>query len=83
VAGWFGWANRTLESTAESRQIPQIWFQYAYRGYMALKALDDHVLEPALPPAIFYNLLVSAEVPIAEELAEPASPRRPAAAATR
>jgi ubiquinone/menaquinone biosynthesis C-methylase UbiE len=83
VAGWFGWANRTLESTAESRQIPQIWFQYAYRGYMALKALDDHVLEPALPPAIFYNLLVSAEVPIDEELAEPAPPRTAAAAATR
>ena len=81
VAGWFGWANRTLESTAESRQIPHIWFQYAYRGYLALKALDDHVLEPALPPAIFYNLLVSAEVPIGEELAEPASPRASAAAA--
>ena len=69
VAGWFGWANRTLESTAEARQIPALWFQYAYRGYMALKALDDHVLEPALPPAIFYNLLVSAELPIAAERA--------------
>jgi ubiquinone/menaquinone biosynthesis C-methylase UbiE len=74
VAGWFGWANRTLESTAESRQIPSLWFQYAYRGYMALKAVDDHVLEPALPPAIFYNLLVSAEVPVAAERAEPVSP---------
>jgi ubiquinone/menaquinone biosynthesis C-methylase UbiE len=74
VAGWFGWANRTLESTAESRQIPALWFQYAYRGYMALKALDDHVLEPALPPAIFYNLLVSAEAPLAGERAQPVSP---------
>jgi ubiquinone/menaquinone biosynthesis C-methylase UbiE len=74
VAGWFGWANRTLEATAEARQIPTLWFQYAYRGYMALKALDDHVLEPALPPAIFYNLLVSAEVPVEGERAEPVSP---------
>jgi len=79
VAGWFGWANRTLESTAEPRQIPGLWFQYAYRGYLALKALDDRVLEPALPPAIFYNLLVSATVPIDAELAEPA--RHAAAAA--
>jgi ubiquinone/menaquinone biosynthesis C-methylase UbiE len=63
VAGWFGWANRTLESTAESRQIPRLWHQYAYRGYMALKALDDGLLEPRLPPAIFYNLLVSAQAP--------------------
>jgi ubiquinone/menaquinone biosynthesis C-methylase UbiE len=63
VAGWFGWANRTLESTAESRQIPRGWHLYAYRGYMVLKALDDRLLERALPPAIFYNLLVSAAVP--------------------
>jgi ubiquinone/menaquinone biosynthesis C-methylase UbiE len=63
VAGWFGWANRTLESTAEARQIPRAWHLYAYRGYMLLKALDDRVLERALPPAIFYNLLMSARVP--------------------
>lgn len=81
VAGWFGWANRTLESTAEPRQIPAIWFQYAYRGYLALKALDDRVLEPALPPAIFYNLLVSASVPADAAVAEPVP--QPAAAAAR
>jgi ubiquinone/menaquinone biosynthesis C-methylase UbiE len=64
VAGWFGWANRTLESTAEARQIPHGWHLYAYRGYMLLKALDDSLLERALPPAIFYNLLMSAQVPV-------------------
>ena len=63
VAGWFGWANRTLESTAESRQIPRRWHLYAYRGYIALKALDDRLFERALPPTIFYNLLVSAQAP--------------------
>jgi ubiquinone/menaquinone biosynthesis C-methylase UbiE len=68
VAGWFGWANRTLESTAEARQIPRLWHQYAYRGYMALKAVDDLLLERALPPAIFYNLLLSAEAPTEGEL---------------
>jgi ubiquinone/menaquinone biosynthesis C-methylase UbiE len=82
VAGWFGWANRTLESTAESRQIPSLWFQYAYRGYMALKAVDDHLLEPALPPAIFYNLLVSAAVPPGDtERVRPAARARTVAAA--
>jgi ubiquinone/menaquinone biosynthesis C-methylase UbiE len=63
VAGWFGWANRTLESTADSGQIPRAWHLYAYRGYMLLKSLDDRLLERALPPAIFYNLLMSARVP--------------------
>jgi ubiquinone/menaquinone biosynthesis C-methylase UbiE len=79
VAGWFGWANRTLESTAEPRQIPRMWHQYAYRGYMALKALDDRLLERALPPAIFYNLLVSAEVPLDDVVAGPSAARTAAA----
>src|SRR5436305_2970834 len=56
LAGWFGWANRTLESTADPLGIPRAWHHYAYRGYLALKALDDALLERALPPAIFYNL---------------------------
>jgi ubiquinone/menaquinone biosynthesis C-methylase UbiE len=73
VAGWFGWANRTLESTAEPRQIPRSWHLYAYRGYMLLKALDDSLLERALPPAIFYNLLV------AERRSGRAAGRRPVA----
>ena len=81
VAGWFGWANRTLESTAEPRQIPRLWFQYAYRGYMALKALDERLLERALPPAIFYNLLLSAEAPLHGSLAELPAPVTAAAAA--
>ena len=63
VAGWFGWANRTLESTAEIRQVPPLWFRYAYHGYLALKEVDERLLEPRLPPAIFYNLLVSARAP--------------------
>jgi ubiquinone/menaquinone biosynthesis C-methylase UbiE len=71
VAGWFGWANRTLESTAEPRQIPRAWHLYAYRGYTLLKALDDRFLERALPPAIFYNLLMSARVPVGASAAEP------------
>ncbi|MEA2405357.1 MAG: hypothetical protein QOE08_2004, partial [Thermoleophilaceae bacterium] len=61
VAGWFGWANRTLESTADPAQIPTAWHLFAYHGWRALKTLDDRLLERRLPPAIFYNLLISAE----------------------
>lgn len=78
VSGWFGWANRTLESTAEARQIPSLWFNYAYRGYVALRAVDTRVLERRLPPAIFYNLLLSAQSPA--ESSSAASPPRPQAA---
>ena len=65
VASWFGWANRTLEATAEPEEVPRLWLQYAYRGYLALKQVDERLLEPRLPPAIFYNLLVSARAPAA------------------
>jgi ubiquinone/menaquinone biosynthesis C-methylase UbiE len=81
VAGWFGWANRTLESTAHHAQIPQLWFNYAFRGYMALQALDTRVLEGRLPAAIFYNLLISARLP--DEPAAAASESRQAYAAAR
>jgi ubiquinone/menaquinone biosynthesis C-methylase UbiE len=64
TATWFGWMNRTLESTAEPEGVPWPWRQYAYRGYLALQRLDRAVLEGRLPPAIFYNLLVSARKPV-------------------
>jgi SAM-dependent methyltransferase len=60
VANWFGWFNRTLEALADPDDVPMWWRQYAFRGYLLLQRLDEHVLEPRLPPAIFYNLLLSA-----------------------
>ncbi len=63
LANWFGWANRALEATAEPRDIPWLWCQYAYRGYLALQQVDTHLLEPRLPPAIFYNLMLAARRP--------------------
>jgi hypothetical protein len=56
--------NRTLEATAEPEGVPWLWRQYAYRGYLTLQRLDRAVLEGRLPPAIFYNLLVSARKPV-------------------
>jgi ubiquinone/menaquinone biosynthesis C-methylase UbiE len=60
LANWFGWTNRTLEATAAPEDVPWAWRQYAYRGYLTLQELDRRLLEPRLPAAIFYNLMVSA-----------------------
>jgi SAM-dependent methyltransferase len=60
LANWFGWANRALEATADPADIPWAWRQYAYRGYIALQAVDRALLEPRLPPALFYNLMLVA-----------------------
>jgi SAM-dependent methyltransferase len=60
AANWFGWFNRSLEATADPEDVPMIWRQYAFRGYLLLQRLDQRLLEPRLPPAIFYNLLLTA-----------------------
>ncbi|HXC23994.1 MAG TPA: class I SAM-dependent methyltransferase [Solirubrobacteraceae bacterium] len=63
LANWFGWTNRTLEATAHPEDVPWGWRNYAYRGYLALQGVDRKLLESRLPPAIFYNLIVTASKP--------------------
>jgi ubiquinone/menaquinone biosynthesis C-methylase UbiE len=63
LANWFGWTNRTLEATAVPEEVPWGWRLYAYRGYLALQKLDSRLLEPRMPPAIFYNLMITARKP--------------------
>ncbi len=48
AASLFGWANRTLEGTAEPTEVPWAWRVYAYRGYLLLQRLDRSLLEPRL-----------------------------------
>jgi hypothetical protein len=54
---------RSLEATAEPAQVPFRWRLFAYRSYIALQRLDTSVLEPRLPPELFYNLVLSARRP--------------------
>jgi SAM-dependent methyltransferase len=63
AASLFGWANRTLEASADPLDVPWAWRVYAHRGYLLLQRLDRSLLEPRLPAALFYNLLLSARVP--------------------
>ena len=63
LANWFGWFNRTVEASAVHGDIPHRWFRYAYRGYILLQKVDATVLEPHLPAAGFYNLMLVARKP--------------------
>ena len=63
AASLFGWVNRTLEASADPLDVPWAWRVYAYRGYLLLQTLDRSLLEPRLPAAVFYNLLISARAP--------------------
>ncbi len=63
LANWFGWTNRTLEASAEPDDVPLAWRRYAHRGYLLLQGLDRSLLEPRLPAAVFYNLMLAADKP--------------------
>ena len=43
--------------------MPWAWRQYAHRGYLLLQRVDRRVLEPRLPAAVFYNLMIAARKP--------------------
>jgi SAM-dependent methyltransferase len=63
VANAYGWLLRTLEASAEPAEVPFGWRHFAYRSYIALQRLDTTLLEPRLPPELFYNLVLSARRP--------------------
>jgi ubiquinone/menaquinone biosynthesis C-methylase UbiE len=63
LANMYGWVLRSLESTAEPDRVPMRWRNFAFNSYLALQRVDSSLLEPRLPPALFYNLVLSALKP--------------------
>jgi ubiquinone/menaquinone biosynthesis C-methylase UbiE len=63
LANMYGWVLRSLESTAEPDRIPMRWRSFAFHSYLRLQRVDTALLEPRLPPALFYNLVLSARKP--------------------
>ncbi|MQA76005.1 MAG: methyltransferase domain-containing protein [Solirubrobacterales bacterium] len=60
LANAHGWLMRTLEASAEPADVPLAWRRFAFRSYLALQRVDTALLEPRLPPELFYNLVLSA-----------------------
>ena len=67
--------NRTLEATARPEDVPWLWRQYAFRGYLLLQRVDVALLEGRLPPAVFYNLMIAGASRVSERSA-PVTSRR-------
>jgi ubiquinone/menaquinone biosynthesis C-methylase UbiE len=63
LANLHGWTVRTIESTAEPDSVPYRWRLFAFRSYLLLQRIDTALLEPRLPPELFYNLVLSARKP--------------------
>jgi ubiquinone/menaquinone biosynthesis C-methylase UbiE len=60
LANLYGWVLRAWESTADPDRVPWAWQSFAFRSYLALQRVDAALLEPNLPPSLFYNLVLSA-----------------------
>jgi ubiquinone/menaquinone biosynthesis C-methylase UbiE len=63
LANIYGWAVRSLEASADPEEVPWGWNNFAFRSYIALQWVDEALLEPRLPPQLFYNLVLSARKP--------------------
>jgi ubiquinone/menaquinone biosynthesis C-methylase UbiE len=63
LASIYGWVLRALEATADPERVPWGWQSFAFRSYLALQRVDAAVLEPRLPPSLFYNLVLSGRKP--------------------
>lgn len=63
LANVYGWWLRSLESSAVPEEVPDGWRLFAFRSYIALQRADVALLEPRLPPSLFYNLVLSARKP--------------------
>jgi SAM-dependent methyltransferase len=63
LASAYGWLLRTLQAGSDPEQLPHAWHQFAFRSYLALRWVDESLLEPRLPASLFYNLLLSARKP--------------------
>jgi ubiquinone/menaquinone biosynthesis C-methylase UbiE len=63
ASSMYGWVLRAWESSAEPDAVPVAWRNFAFRSYLALQRLDAVLLEPRLPPSLFYNLVLSARRP--------------------
>jgi ubiquinone/menaquinone biosynthesis C-methylase UbiE len=63
TASWFGWPVRTFEAAVRPGALGWGWAMFAYRGWMALSALDERVLSRIVPDEFFYNVCVTGTRP--------------------
>ncbi|MBI1377677.1 MAG: methyltransferase domain-containing protein [Frankiales bacterium] len=65
TASWFGWPVRTFEAAVRPGALGWRWAMFAYKGWMRLSWLDEHVLARVVPDELFYNVCVTGTKPAA------------------
>jgi ubiquinone/menaquinone biosynthesis C-methylase UbiE len=65
TASWFGWPVRTFEAAVRPGALGWTWAMFAYKGWLRLSWLDEHVLSRVVPDELFYNVCVTGTKPSA------------------
>ena len=63
TASWFGWPVRTFEAAVRPGALGWTWAMFAYKGWLRLSWLDEHVLSRVVPDELFYNVCVTGTKP--------------------
>lgn len=66
TASWFGWPVRTFEAAVKPGALGWNWAMFAYKGWMRLSDLDEHVMRRVVPKEYFYNVSVTGVKPARE-----------------
>ena len=62
-AAMLGWPVRTFEAAVPPGRLGLGWAMFAYRSWLRLSWLDEHVLARVVPRAWFYNAVVTGTRP--------------------
>ena len=63
TAAMLGWPVRTFEAAVPPDKLGFGWAMFAYRSWLRLSWLDEHVLARVVPRAWFYNALITGTRP--------------------
>jgi ubiquinone/menaquinone biosynthesis C-methylase UbiE len=63
-AALFGWPVRTFEAAVPPEKLGLRWKLFAYRSWLRLSWLDEHVLRRVAPRELFYNVMITGTKPL-------------------
>ncbi|MFL6140269.1 MAG: class I SAM-dependent methyltransferase [Labedaea sp.] len=63
-AALLGWPVRTFEAAVPPEKLGLRWKLFAYRSWLRLSWLDEHVLRRMVPRELFYNVLITGTRPL-------------------
>jgi ubiquinone/menaquinone biosynthesis C-methylase UbiE len=63
TAAMLGWPVRTFEAAVPADKLGFGWAMFAYRSWLRLSWLDEHVLARVVPRAWFYNAVITGTRP--------------------